>query len=119
MLHHNTIVRGQGRQRNNSKNKNRNFEEIIFSIFIFLHGEKENFEEYSLFLESAEFTFPILINYSARKCRACPCTTILNLQPMLNKNLTWAHMESGFIMLGVASKMVKYVAHLSKKIGLK
>jgi gentisate 1,2-dioxygenase len=26
-----TVVRGQGRQKNNSKNKNQNFEEIIFS----------------------------------------------------------------------------------------
>jgi hypothetical protein len=77
MLHHNTIVRGQGRQRNNSKNKNRNFEEIIFSIFIFLHGEKENFEEYSLFLESAEFTFPILIIYSARKCQIYPRSMVI------------------------------------------
>jgi hypothetical protein len=26
-----TVVQGQGRQKNNSKNKNQNFEEIIFS----------------------------------------------------------------------------------------
>jgi hypothetical protein len=44
-----TVVWGQGQQKNNSKNKNRNFEEIIFSKKVFLHGEKENFEEYSLF----------------------------------------------------------------------
>jgi hypothetical protein len=42
-------------------------------------------------------------------------TRILNLQPILNKNLTWAHMELGFITLGVARKMVKYIAHLSNK----
>jgi hypothetical protein len=72
----NTVVRGQGRQKNNSKNKNRNFEEIIFSNYFFLHGEKENFEEYSLFLESAELSFSILINYLARKWRTCPRTTV-------------------------------------------
>jgi hypothetical protein len=71
-----TVVRGQGRQKNNSKNKNRNFEEIIFSKKSFLYGEKENFEEYSLFLESAELSFAILINYSARKWRTCPRTTV-------------------------------------------
>jgi hypothetical protein len=30
-----------------------------------LHGEKENFEEYSLILEFAELSFPSLNNYSA------------------------------------------------------
>jgi hypothetical protein len=30
-----TVVRGQGWQKNNSKNKNRSFEEIIFSKKIF------------------------------------------------------------------------------------
>jgi hypothetical protein len=73
-----TVVRGQGRQKNNSKNKNRNFEEIFFSNF-FLHGEKKNFEEYSLFLESTELSFAILINYAARKWRTCPRTTVFIL----------------------------------------
>jgi hypothetical protein len=42
----------------NSKNKNQNFEEITFSNFIFLHGEKENFGEYLLILEYAiEFSY--------------------------------------------------------------
>jgi hypothetical protein len=41
-----------------------------------LYGEKENFEEYSLFLESAELSFAILINYSARKWRTCPRTMV-------------------------------------------
>jgi hypothetical protein len=80
---------GQGRQKNNSKNKNRNFEEIIFSILFFLHGEKENFEEYSIFLESAELSFAILINYSARKWRTCPQTTVslfLTKSTILNYN---------------------------------
>jgi hypothetical protein len=49
---------GIGLAKNNSKNKNQNFEEIIFSNY-FLHGEKENFEEYSLLLEYAELSFPI------------------------------------------------------------
>jgi hypothetical protein len=44
-----------------------------------LHGEKENFEEYSLFLESAELSFAILINYSARKWRTCPRTTVYSV----------------------------------------
>jgi hypothetical protein len=47
---------GQGWQKNNSKNKNRNFEEIFFQKKVFLHGEKENFEEYSLILEYADPT---------------------------------------------------------------
>jgi hypothetical protein len=42
-----------------------------------LHGEKENFEEYSLFLESAELSFAILSNYLARKWRTCPQTTVV------------------------------------------
>ena len=53
--------------------------EIIFSIFIFLHGEKGNFEEYSLFLESAKCTLPTLINYSAEKRRPCPWATVVEI----------------------------------------
>jgi hypothetical protein len=49
---------------------------LIFQKKGFLHGEKENFEEYSLFLESAELTFAILINYSAEKNRTCPHATV-------------------------------------------
>jgi hypothetical protein len=44
-----------------------------------LHDEKENFEEYSLILESAELSFAILINYSARKWQTCPRTTVYNV----------------------------------------
>jgi hypothetical protein len=33
-----------------------------------LHGERENFEEYSPNLAFVEFTFPILINYLVGKC---------------------------------------------------
>jgi hypothetical protein len=43
-----------------------------------LYGEKENFEEYSLFLEFAELTFAILINYLAEKNRSCPRATVSN-----------------------------------------
>jgi hypothetical protein len=50
----NTVVRGQGRQKHNSKNKNRNFEKKNFNFF--LHGEKKDFEEYSLNLEYAELS---------------------------------------------------------------
>jgi hypothetical protein len=39
----NTIVRRQGRQKNNSKNKNRNFEEIIFSKKSFFAWRKIEF----------------------------------------------------------------------------
>jgi hypothetical protein len=51
----------------NSKNKNQNFEEITFSNFIFLQGDKENFEEYLLILEYAKLSFPILNNYLGEK----------------------------------------------------
>jgi hypothetical protein len=44
-----------------------------------LHGEKENFEEYSLFLEYAELSFAILINYLAEKNRPCPPATVCNI----------------------------------------
>jgi hypothetical protein len=49
---------------------------LFFQKKVFLHGEKENFEEYSLFLESAELSFAILINYLARKWRTYPRTTV-------------------------------------------
>jgi hypothetical protein len=49
---------------------------LLFFLKVFLHGEKENFEEYSLFLEFAELSFAILINYSARKWRTCPRTMV-------------------------------------------
>jgi hypothetical protein len=45
---------------------------LFFQKKVFSHGEKENFEEYSLFLESAEFSFAILINYSAEKNQPAP-----------------------------------------------
>jgi ribosomal protein RSM22 (predicted rRNA methylase) len=41
-----------------------------------LHGEKENFKEYSLNLKYAELSFPILNNYSAEMCQPCPHATI-------------------------------------------
>jgi hypothetical protein len=43
----------------------------------FLHGEKENFDEYFLNLASAELNFPILIDYLANKCQTCPRTLVL------------------------------------------
>jgi hypothetical protein len=51
---------GQGRQKDNSKNKNQIFEETFFSKKSFLHGEKENFEDYFLNLEHVELSFSIL-----------------------------------------------------------
>jgi hypothetical protein len=40
----------------------------------------------------------------------------VNIQPMLNKNSPWAHMETEFDVLGVAKKLVKIVLHLSTRI---
>jgi hypothetical protein len=51
---------------------------LFFQKKVFLHGEKENFEKYSLFLESAELTFAILINYSAEKNQTCPRATVFS-----------------------------------------
>jgi hypothetical protein len=39
----------------------------------------------------------------------------MKIQPILYKNLPWAHMELGFDVLGVAKKLVKYVVHLLKE----
>jgi hypothetical protein len=50
-----TVVRGKDWQIINSKNKNQILGENIFSKKIFLHGEKENFEKYSLDLEFCYF----------------------------------------------------------------
>jgi hypothetical protein len=49
---------------------------FFFQFFFFLHGEKENFEEYSLILEYAELSFPILNNYLAEKRQPCPRATV-------------------------------------------
>jgi hypothetical protein len=68
MLFNNTVVQGQGRQKNNTKNKTKILRKLFFQKKAFLHGEKENFEEYSLILEYAELSFPILNNYLAEKC---------------------------------------------------
>jgi hypothetical protein len=42
-------------------------------------------------------------------------TRKLSLEPVLNKNLPWAHTELKLDVLGVAGKLVKYVVHSSKK----
>jgi hypothetical protein len=39
----------------------------------------------------------------------------MNLKPILNKNSPWADTKSEFGMLGVPGKLVKYVAHQSKR----
>jgi hypothetical protein len=39
----------------------------------------------------------------------------LNLQPILNKNSPWAHMEPRFDVFGVVEKVVKYVIHSFQK----
>jgi hypothetical protein len=39
----------------------------------------------------------------------------MNLYPILNKNLPWAHTELEFDILYVARKLVKYVVHSSNK----
>jgi hypothetical protein len=48
----------------------------LFQKKVFLHGEKENFEEYSLIWEFAELSFPSLNNYSAEMRRPCPRATV-------------------------------------------
>jgi hypothetical protein len=49
---------------------------LLFQKKVFLHGEKENFEEYSLIWEFAELSFPSLNNYSAEMRRPCPRATV-------------------------------------------
>jgi hypothetical protein len=39
----------------------------------------------------------------------------MNLIPVFNKNLPWAHTELEFDMFGVHGKLVKYVVHLCKR----
>ena len=72
------LYSGQDWQNNNSKNKKPNFWGKEFFNF-FLHGEKENFEEYFQNLASAELIFPTLINYLVGKCWNCPWTTVCHL----------------------------------------
>jgi hypothetical protein len=73
------VLRGQDQQIINSKNKIRILGKNSFSKKKKLYGEKENFEEYSLDLESTEFSFATLINYSTGKCRTCPRSTVVKL----------------------------------------
>jgi hypothetical protein len=39
----------------------------------------------------------------------------MSLIPVFNKNLPWTHTESNLDVLGVHSKLVKYVVHSSKR----
>jgi hypothetical protein len=71
-----TVVRGRVGKKIILKIKTEVLRKLFFQKKVFLHGEKENFEEYSLFLESAELSFAILINYSAEKNRSCPRATV-------------------------------------------
>jgi hypothetical protein len=41
--------------------------------------EKKNFEKYSLILEYAQLSFPILNNYSAKKHRPYPQATVIHM----------------------------------------
>jgi hypothetical protein len=54
---HYTVVRGQDRQIINSKYKNRILGKTFLQKKGFLYGEKENFEEYSIYLEYAKLSF--------------------------------------------------------------
>jgi hypothetical protein len=74
-----TVVRRQGRQKIILKIKTKILRKLFFQKKVFLHGEKENFEEYSLFLESAELTFAILINYSAEKNQTYPRAMVISI----------------------------------------
>jgi hypothetical protein len=51
---------------------------LFFQNLFFSHGEKENFEEYSLILEYAELSFPTLNNYSTEKRRPCPRAMVVD-----------------------------------------
>jgi hypothetical protein len=42
-------------------------------------------------------------------------TRKMNLQPILNRNPPWAHIELEFNALGIAKKLEKHVVHLSKR----
>jgi hypothetical protein len=57
---------------------------------VFLHGEKENFEKYSLILEFAELSFPSLNNYSAEMRRPYPRATIY-ASFIINAHLQFLH----------------------------
>jgi hypothetical protein len=48
----------------------------LFQKKVFLYGEKENFEEYSLILEFARLNFPILNNYLVEMHWPCPWATV-------------------------------------------
>jgi hypothetical protein len=67
-----TIVRGQGRQKIIPRIKTKILRKLFFQNKSFLYGKKETFEEYSLILEYAELSFPILNNYLAEKRQPCP-----------------------------------------------
>jgi hypothetical protein len=71
-----TVVQGRAGKKIILKIKAKILRKLFFQKKVFLHGEKENFEKYSLFLESAELSFAILINYSAEKNRPCPRATV-------------------------------------------
>jgi hypothetical protein len=62
----------------NSKKKTEISRKLLFQKKVFLDGEKKNSEEYSLILEFAELSFPILNNYSAEMRRPCPRATVIN-----------------------------------------
>jgi hypothetical protein len=42
-------------------------------------------------------------------------TRKMNLKPVLNKTLPWAHMELEFDVFGVSRTLVKYVVHSFKR----
>jgi hypothetical protein len=42
-------------------------------------------------------------------------TEKINLIPILNKTLPWAHTELELDMLGIPEKLVKYVVHWSER----
>jgi hypothetical protein len=53
-----------------------------------LHGEKEDFEEYSINLKYAKLNFPILDNYSAEKHQPYLQATILKKKQLIMKKRT-------------------------------
>jgi hypothetical protein len=67
-----TIIQGRVGKKIILKIKIKFLRKTTFQKKLKLHGEKENFEEYSLNLEYAKLPFPILNHYLVEKHWPCP-----------------------------------------------
>ena len=80
----NTVVWGQGQQKIIIlKIKTKILRKLLFQGKVFLHGEIENFEEYSLILEFAELIFPILNNYLVKMHWPCPWAMVVQISQIV------------------------------------